>query len=505
MKKLLTTLRGAAVSRGSRSAYVTAAVIAVAIIFNVVIYSLTLLLGLFIYAPETDDLTLTGDTDAMFADAIERGKEVTITFCNTEDVLKKHDTGGFVYATALFLKEKYPDFINIKYVNIITGRDENGERYPLSKYTKDMKGNETPLLSNSVIFTSGQSWRVITDRATTVGYSDFYSLDSQGNAFAFNGEEVLTSMMAWVLNDEHKTVYFTQGHGETADVSFSNMLACAGYYVDLVNLRKGEIPADAHMLVISNPISDFEKGGEGVRTELERLSDYVKGGGRLFVTLDPYTRELAQLQGFLTEMGITISDSVSEGGIYSRDLIKDSSSAISVDGLSFVAEFGGGELAKKIEGTVKAHGTGSVLLSNVSRLQLSDNAEGLLYSSDTAVTMNAGKVSDSAGSYAAAAIATIENRDGEDGRVFVIPSMFLSSGDVLVAEGYSNKDFIYSLLSESMGATNAPYGCNSVVYNTNTLENLTMGAARTYTAVLILIPALLAVSGAVVIIRRKNR
>ena len=504
MKKLLTKLRGAAVSRGSRSAYVTAAVIAVAIVFNVVIYSLTLLLGLFIYAPETDDLSLTGDTDAMFADAIERGKEVTITFCNTEDVLKTHDTGSFVYGTALSLKEKYPDFINIKYVNIITGRDENGERYPLSKYTKDMKGNDTPLLSNSVIFTSGQSWRVITDRATSVGYSDFYSLDSRGNAFSFNGEEVLTSMMAWVLTDDHKTVYFTQGHGETADVSFSNMLACAGYYVDLVNLRKGEIPEDAHMLVISNPISDFERG-EGVRTELERLRDYVKGGGRLFVTLDPYTRELSHLRDFLTEMGITISDSVSENGVYSRDLIRDSSSAISVDGLSFVAAFGDGELAKKIEQTVNAYGTGSVLLSNVSKLTLADNAQGLLYSSDTSVTMNAGKVSDSAGGYAAAAIATVENREGEDGQVFVIPSMFLSSGDILAAEGYSNKDFIYSLLSESMGASNAPYGCNSVVYNTGTLENLTMGAARTYTAVLLLIPALLAISGAVVIIRRKNR
>ena len=414
MKKLLTKIRGAALARGSRSAYVTAAVIAVAIIFNVVIYSLTLLLGLFIYAPETDDLSIQGDTDAMFADAIERGKEVTITFCNTEDVLKNHDTGGFVYSTALQLKEKHPDFINIKYVNIITGRDENGDRYPLSQYAKDMKGNDTPLLANSVIFTSGQNWRVITDRATSVGYSDFYSLDASGNAFAFNGEEVLTSMMAWVLNDEHETVYFTQGHGETADVSFSNMLACAGYYVDLVNLKKNEVPEDCQMLVISNPISDFERGGEGVRTEIERLRDYVRGGGKIFVTLDPYTSELVQVREFLAEIGITVSDSTTEGGVYSRDLIKDSSSAISVDGLSFVAEFGESELAQKIEETVNAYGTGSVLLSNVSRLTLADNAEGILYSSDSAVIMNAGEVSDSGGGYAAAAVATVENRDGED-------------------------------------------------------------------------------------------
>ena len=504
MNKFFGKLGRAASSTNSRGAYITAALIAVAVVFNVVIYSLTLLLGLFIYSPQSDDMSLTGDSELLFGEAIEKGKTVTVIFCNTEDTLKNHDTGAFVYKTANALKEKYPDFINLKYINVITGRDENGERFSLEPYKKDMMGNETKILSSSVIFTSGRSWRVITDLATSVGYADFYSLDSTGAAYSYNGEEVITSMIAWVLTEEHGRAYFTQGHGETADVAFSNLLSCAGYYVDLINLKKEEVPTDADLLVISNPISDFERG-EGIRTEIERLTDYVKRGGKVYVTVDPYVRELPQLQEFLSDMGITVTDSTTEGGIYSRDLIKDSTKAISTDGLAFVATFGEGQTAKKISEIIGAYGTGSVLVSDVARLTLQDNAEGILYASSTASLVTAGKTSDTGGGYCAAAVATVENREGEDGKIFVIPSVFLTSGDLLSAKGYSNRDFVYALFAECMGAKTTPYGCNSVVYDTTTLENLTMGAARTYTAILFAIPLSLSVWGAVVIIRRRNR
>ena len=54
------------------------------------------------------------------------------------------------------------------------------------------------------------------------------------------------------------------------------------------------------------------------------------------------------------------------------------------------------------------------------------------------------------------------------------------------------------------------YGClpieeKTVLYNTNTLENLTMGTAKAYLAVAMLLPISVAVCGAVVLIRRKNR
>jgi hypothetical protein len=50
-----------------------------------------------------------------------------------------------------------------------------------------------------------------------------------------------------------------------------------------------------------------------------------------------------------------------------------------------------------------------------------------------------------------------------------------------------------------------PYGTNSIVYDDSVLENLTMGTAKTITALLLAIPCVIAVAGAVVLIRRKNR
>ena len=50
-----------------------------------------------------------------------------------------------------------------------------------------------------------------------------------------------------------------------------------------------------------------------------------------------------------------------------------------------------------------------------------------------------------------------------------------------------------------------PYGCKPVIYSSSTLENLTMGMARLYTAITLAIPLAIAAVGTVVIVRRRNR
>ena len=50
-----------------------------------------------------------------------------------------------------------------------------------------------------------------------------------------------------------------------------------------------------------------------------------------------------------------------------------------------------------------------------------------------------------------------------------------------------------------------PYGCNSVIFDNGSLENLTAAAARWYTVILLAIPLSLCIVCLVVTIRRKNR
>ena len=83
--------------------------------------------------------------------------------------------------------------------------------------------------------------------------------------------------------------------------------------------------------------------------------------------------------------------------------------------------------------------------------------------------------------------------------------MFLTATDAMVTKGYANKDFVYALFDVLYERGDMPYGTSSIVYDSYMLENLTMGTARIYTAIIMAVPAVLAIVCAVVFIRRKNR
>lgn len=484
----------------------TALVLSVVAVLNVLLYALVELFGLYLYSPETDDLTLSGATDSLFASAIEDEKKVTVYFCLSEDEVKNHDTGSFVYQTAKYFEERYPEFIQLDYVNIITRRNKKGEIVSLSKYQTDMQGNETPIFGSSVIFECGNNYRVVTDMVTAAGYSPFFTLSSEGEVTSYNGEEVMASMISWVTASEHKNAYFTQYHGETADVSFSNLLACAGYYVNVIDLRKEEIPEDADLLVISNPTSDFEaaREGSGIRAEIDRVKTYAEGGGNIYVELDPYVKTLPVLEGFLSECGISFSATETDGGKKIKNMIKDPRNAITTDGFTLVTDYSDDELAKRISDKVSRYTDGSVMVREASALELSKNAKPLLITSSAAVIEAGGETVSSEGPFCVAAYAEIAS-ERSTAKIFVIPSIYLAVSDSLVTDGYSNKDFVYSLLDEFFGAENLPYGCKPVLYDTQMLENLTMGTARLYTALVMLVPAAVAAVGVVVILRRKTR
>ena len=491
---------------GFSASTMTALVLAIVAVLNVLLYTLVEFFGLYLYKPESDDLTISGATDALFAPAIADGKKVTIYFCYSEDEMKNHDVGSYVYETAKYYEERYPGFIELDYINIITRRNKNGEIVSLSKYQTDMHGNETPIYGSSVIFECGNNYRVVTDTSTSAGYAPFFTLNSSGEVTSYNGEEVMAGMISWVLTNEHKNAYFTRYHGETVDISFSNLLSCAGYYVDVIDLRKEKVPDDADLLVISNPTSDFEaaREGSGLYAEIDRLKSYVERGGNLYVELDPYVKNLPVLEKFISECGISFSTTDTESGKKIKNMIKDSRNAITTDGFTLVTDFSDDELSQKISANVSKYSGGRVMIREASALTLSENAKPLLVTSSAAVLEAGGETVSTDGPFCVAAYAEVVSEDAV-AKVFVVPSVYLAVSDSLITDGYANKDFIYSLLDEFFGAENLPYGCNVVLYDTQMLENLKMGTAKLYTALILLVPVAVAVVGTVVIVRRKSR
>lgn len=506
MKSIKSKIDGFLENRSLSGGTLTALLIASVLVLNVILCFLTQSFGWYLYAADyQEDFTISEMSKELFEEAKDEGKTVTITFLMERDTLADHDTGAFVLDTVEQFKEKHGDFINLSFVNALTKLDQDGRKVNLDKYKKDMKGKDVTLSRSAVIFESSDgNYRTLSNVRGGVGFVDFYTFDSSGNIASFNGETIVSSMISWVLQEEHKTAYITANHSEQSDANFATLLAASGYYVNAINLQDNDVPSDAAMVVISNPKSDFERGS-GIETEIERLRKYVERGGNLYVSLDPYVSRLNNLEDFIAEYGIELSSGKTASGITQRHVVRDMENAVTIDGYTLLANLAESGIAADIAATVARYSDGGIVMRDAAALKLTGSASAVLVSSDGSEVTLGGDVVGTDGKYAVAAHTAVVSQEGKTGGVFVIPSVYISASDALTSNSYSNREFLYSLLEHAFGAKYLPYGANSVTYVSDELKNLTMGTARLYTTLLLAIPAALAVVGAVVTIRRKNR
>ncbi len=515
------------------AAAASAAVIAVVVLLNVVLYSLTAINGWYVAYAEELDLTISGRTDPLFEDAIAKGRKVEIIFCMPEDELAVHATGKDVLNTARQFKERYPALLDLTFYNIRTMQDADGNIVAdkFEKYQTGALGEKIALHQGAVIFSSTvkdeagnerEDFTVLNAIYGGVPFVDFYHIDAEGYITAYNGEEMITSMMLWALAPEHKIAYFTKGHDEPVDPTFVKMLLCAGYYIaelDLVRTdtyrsstldpealknKKGLDLDRAGLVIISNPAYDFAKGASGVRAEIDKLEEYLASGGSLYVSLDPYVGRLPNLENFLEQYGIKMTEGETDEGATVKNIIRDPRNAITTDGYTFVANYADNELGEALSKNTAPFVSDDVVVKNVGALTLSGDAKPVLVSSSAAQAVAGGSQVDSEGSYCVAALSKKAFGDNT-ANVFVCAGVYLAASDAVISDSYANRNFIYAVLDEFFGSSAAPYGCKIVPYNSGILEDLTMGTARIYTVLIMAIPAGLAVLGIVVNKRRKNR
>jgi ABC-type uncharacterized transport system involved in gliding motility auxiliary subunit len=132
-----------------------------------------------------------------------------------------------------------------------------------------------------------------------------------------DGEQELTNALIKVIQGRQPKVYFTTGHGEKDTTSadrtgyngISSALTSDNFVVDKVVLaQQNAVPADADVLVIAGPQTDF------LPAEIDMVKKYLAGGGKAFVMLDPVIKsgqpEPTGLQGLLHDWGISADDDV---------------------------------------------------------------------------------------------------------------------------------------------------------------------------------------------------
>jgi ABC-type uncharacterized transport system involved in gliding motility auxiliary subunit len=130
-------------------------------------------------------------------------------------------------------------------------------------------------------------------------------------------EQALTNGLIKVVQGRQNKVYFVQGHGErTPDDSdrggYSTIAALLGsenFAQDkLVLAQQKEMPADATVLIVAGPKSDF------LPAEIEMIKAYLGRGGKMLFLLDPPERadapELTDVSALLKEWNIEIGNNV---------------------------------------------------------------------------------------------------------------------------------------------------------------------------------------------------
>ena len=494
IRNAISRVKRAAGSYGGVSTAMIALFVAVVVVLNMIVYALAEHYGWYAYTTEKYEHTITDASVSYFAPLDTEDKTVRIRFCMTEDALKQDVANALVYNTAKQFAQKY-DFIELEYLNIYLDPAEvNQYRFETDPET-GKKTEKNSISKESVIIDDGEQY---TDFAV-LSISSFFVLDENATILAYNGEEVMAAMIHRVLTEERGTVYFTRNHGESSSAVFYNLLVCAGYDVRELDLCANEIPQDAAVIVISNPLYDFEKSeaSSGIVSELDRLQAFLEGGGMLYVMLDPLVGALPHLDALLADWGLQRQDAT----------VRDVSESLTSDGLTLMTEFGNGATAKKIAGRVEWASDARVVLKNASPIKLSgENAAGavpeaILTSAPGSASYANGEQLSSAGSFPLAALA--RQRDG--GSVFLVSSVFLAARDAIQSNGYANADLLYALFEEVDGAS-VPLGCSVLSFETDRLQGLTMGTAHLFTALLVgMIPLTALTVGAVIRIRRKNR
>lgn len=550
---------------GGMSALLTALIIAVVIIVNVIFSALAQ--KYLWYADLTPELLYTMSDEAL--DIIENGDDsfdtlspiemvdsvraekleadpdfdtsslmINIIFCDDPDTLDANSAQKYVHYTALELEEKFPDYINVEYYNII--------RNP-SSVSRFKTNSLSQIYTTSVIIEFGTEYRIREIRSFFT-----FSSSTDEEPWAYNGEKAFTSSILAVTRAESPIACVTTNHGEGfEDAEFLNTLVDAGYLVRELDLAQQEIPEKCRLIVVFDPKTDFlVADGVSEIDEIDKLDSFLDGTNSMMVFMSPETQRLDNFEEYLEEWGIAFDRYTDASGQEVSGLIKDTTQSLTTDGYTFKAEYVttgvGGNLTEDMRSRPVAQ---SIIFSNAMSISYSDVYSPKHYTpSDSTDTDDveydyAGYGKDGtyrsiydvfttssgakayAGSETPSAVATetnplklmtvsVENRTTQEDNYSTISeasyvvacgSVDFASSTMLQSNSYGNTDFLLTAL-RAIGREPVPVGLEFKPFADSTIDTVTTSEATQYTVVLAAVPALCAaVVGVVIIVRRKNR
>ena len=278
-------IRNKKVRYATVAAALTALVILVAVLANVVLSSVVERYELYTFLTPTMAVDVTEDCYTVIENDFtnhqsENGSlpEIEVIFCDVESSVKEEGHENYyLYYTAVAMAERFEN-IKLKFYDIYINPK------PVKDYTVSihpLTGEElvTALNNTSIIVVCGDYHRVYK-------WTDFYVFadDTSTEPWAYSGERKLASALMNAIDDDPRIACLLTNHGEVSyDYELLNLLDDAGYTVVYIDLYKDPIPATCDLIISYNPNTDLVDDELSNISEKEILDTFLSQDGNSFL------------------------------------------------------------------------------------------------------------------------------------------------------------------------------------------------------------------------------
>ena len=308
---------------------------------------------------------LPGAIDAVNAQREADGEDplkVEIIFCTDPDLLDKTDYTRYVHYTALGLQKEFPDYIDVRYVNIVKNPSA------IQKYKAT---SATNIYSSNVIVSFGTEYRVHTIDSL------FTSNDaSSADYWAYNGEKKLTSSILAVTRAESPIACLTVNHGEKIEGynEFMRLIEAAGFEVQTLDLENQQIPENCRLIITMAPQYDFYGDANDDNDEIDKLDAFLDKAYSFLYVCDPDSPKLPNLEEYLEFWGITQARKTDSAGLSENYLLQDAEANVDGEGFALIGTYA--TLGKGASFTSDLRKSGyppTVIFDNASAIKPADN------------------------------------------------------------------------------------------------------------------------------------
>lgn len=483
---------------GAASLTFTVLFVAAVIIFNAVFGVLAS--SMLWYVDMTGDsvFTLSDEAKEVLSDVTD---EVNIYFAQEADKLMSGEDSSqymkYIYNTALQLQKEFPN-VNVECVDVV--------KHPaFFEYYYNTAATE--ILSTSVIIASGSEFRL-------QAADSFFVWDEEYSyIWGYNGEAKFAAAILQVTAAEMPIVYFTTGHGEKTSEQCSalwNLYETAGFEVRSIDLTKEDIDPDGRVLIINDPLYDFAgiEGGED-GNEIDKIDAFLDRHGCLTVFADSHkSASLKNLSELLGEWGIAFR---------SGETVNDTLDSVNKEGTAVVAKYETedtmgrslyrdiADLASPPKTIFKDAMPLDILFEKDDKLMGSIITSPVLYSGDSSETVKNGETV----SEGAQPLMVLSREEGIKDNdyiytyVLVCGSPEFVSDEYIQSNSYANSDILVNTV-RLVGREKIVADIDPKVLDETALDITNAQANGWSIAMIIAIPAVVAVVGIYICIRRRR-